>query len=161
MMLLNRNLGKTLAIPLTLAVTALLGACGGGGDAEAGSPTAFGVQPADRTLTALAESAGGPTTGQCSAGYAGDIAIVGGAAPYRMINTSPERVLLHRSATDLTPVSSVDDRNGTFSVSFGNSCFDPALVVVADKLDKQVVLTLHNKPSAAAPAASAASSAAP
>ena len=149
---------KSYATFALAALVVALASCGGGGDDQAGSPTALGVQPADKTLTALAQSAGGPIAGQCSGGYAGDVVVTGGAAPYRLINTSPERVLLHRSASDFTPVSTVDDRNGLFSVSFGGGCFDPALVIVADKLDKQVVLTLHNKPSAAAPPASAASS---
>ena len=142
---------KIFAAVLSIALAATLAACGGGGDAEAGSPTAFSIQPADKTLTALAQSAGGPATGQCSSGYAGDVAIIGGSAPYSLINTSPEHVLLHRSATDFTAVSSVSDRNGTFSISFATSCFDPVLVVIADKFDNHVTLTLHNKPSGAAP----------
>ncbi len=131
-----------------VALAVLLAGCGGGGDAEAGSPTAFGIQPDDKTITALAPPApGAPAAGECRESYAGDVVIVGGAAPYRLINTAPERVLLHRSASDFTPVSTVEERNGTFSVTFGSSCFDPVLVIVADKLDHQVVLTLHNKPS--------------
>lgn len=136
---------KTYATLSILAMSVAIASCGGGGDAEAGSPTAFGVKPAEITITS-----GSPIPkGQCGSFYAGDVAVVGGAAPYRLINTSPENVLLHRSATDFTPVSSVGDRNGTFSVSIGG-CVDPIVVVIADKLDNQVSLTLRNKPSAGA-----------
>lgn len=148
------KLTKSHATLTLLTLVAALASCGGGGDEEAGSPTAFGVQPVEKTQTAVA-----PTpANQCAPGYVGDVVVSGGAAPYRLINPSPDRVLLHRSSIDFTEVNSVGDRNGTFSVTFGASCFDPTLVVVVDKLDNQVFLTLRNKPSAAAPPASAASS---
>ena len=134
----------TLAVAAMAALTAVLASCGGGGDDEAGSPTAFGVQPKDYSLT----------TPRCVGGYMGEVAIVGGTAPYRMINTFPDLVLMHRSMTDLTPVSTVQDRNGTFSVTFTGGCFDPGTVIVIDKLDHQVSLTLHNKLAAATTPAS-------
>ncbi len=121
------------------ALTAVLASCGGGGDDAAGSPTALSVQPKDYSLT----------TSGCVGGYMGEVAIVGGAAPYRMINMFPDVVLVHRSVSDLTPVSTVQDRNGTFSVTFTGGCFDPGMVLVIDKLDKQVSLTLRSKLAAA------------
>ena len=149
---------KIFAAVLSTALAATLAACGGGGDAEAGSPTPFGITPAERTVTTLAQSVGGPATGRCSPGYSGDVLIVGGTAPYRLINLSPSLVLLHRSSTDFTEVSTVSDRNGTFSVSVAATCFDAVLVTIADKLDNHVELTVHHTPAGPAPAASAASS---
>ena len=74
----------------------------------------------------------------------------GGAAPYRLDNTAPDAMVLDRT--------SVSDRGGSFKVNFTGVCIAPALIVIVDKLDKQVVITLNNKPGTAAPAASAASS---
>lgn len=141
------KLGTWTTAAALLVLGATLAACGGGGDDEAGSLTSFGVQPSTMTLTAAPATAGGPATGSCSGGYAGDVFIYGGAAPYRLDNTTPDAVLLHKSSTDLSPVSSVSDRGGSFSVSYaGGGCFSPILVIVVDKLDRQVVLTLNNKP---------------
>jgi hypothetical protein len=131
-----------------LALVATLAGCGGGGDDEAGSLTAFSVQPSSLTLTAPTGSpAGACLAGFQTGGYAGDVYIYGGTAPYRLNNSMPDGVLLHASSTDSTPVSVVNDRGGSFSVTFINGwCLSPATVIVVDKLDKQVVLTLNNKP---------------
>ncbi len=129
-------------LPVLVSV-ALLAGCGGGGDAEAGSPTPFSIQPSSLTATAPAGSA----AGVCAAGYVGDVFVYGGSAPYRLNNTAPDAILLHRSATDFTPISEVSDRGGNFSVTFTNGiCLKPATVMVVDKLDHQIVLTLNNQP---------------
>jgi len=126
-----------------LLSAALLGGCSGGGDAEAGSPTPYSIQPSSLTVTAPT----GTTAGVCATGYVGDVFVFGGTAPYRLNNTAPDAVLLHRSATDFTPISEVSDRGGSFSVSFTNGiCLSPATVIVMDKLDHQVILTLNNQP---------------
>jgi hypothetical protein len=122
------------------ALIASLASCGGGGDAEAGSPTSLGVQPTTATVT------GGSAT-SCYSGYVGEFFVYGGAAPYRLANTVPDAMVLDRST--------VADRGGSFNVNFTGICISPALIVIVDKLDHQVVLTLNNKPPAAAPAASA------
>jgi hypothetical protein len=120
-------------VPL-VALVASLAACGGGDDAEAGAPTALNIQPSTLTVTAAAGSA----SGVCGAGSVGEVFIYGGAAPYRLDNTAPDLVELDRSK--------VDTRGGSFKVAYLGGCFEPVLVVILDKLNKQVVLTLNNKP---------------
>ncbi len=131
-------------IPAAIVAVALA-ACGGGGDDAAGSLTALSVQPTTLTVTAPQ----GAGSGVCSGGNVGQIFVYGGAAPYRIDNTSPDVIALDKTT--------VGDRGGSFNVSyvtFGTlangfpvgGCFAPALVVVVDKNDKQVVVTLNNKP---------------
>jgi hypothetical protein len=112
-------------IPVTALVAALAG-CGGGGDAEAGAPTGLNVQPSTITIT-----------GNCGGGYAGQVFVYGGAGPYRIDNTFPDLVSLDKKE--------VDGPGGSFNVTYLGGCFEPALVVIVDKLNRQVVLTLNNK----------------
>lgn len=122
----------TTRISAGVLVVALLGSlsgCGGGGDDEAGSPTAFSVQPTTATVTSTSPTA-------CSAGYVGEFFVYGGVAPYRLNNTVPDAMVLDRTT--------VSDRGGSFQVSFTGICVSPALIVIVDKLDNQVVLTLNN-----------------
>ena len=121
-----------------MALAVFLTSCGGGGDAEAGSPTAFSVQPTTITATAPTQANGGPPAGNCSAGYAGEFFIYGGVAPYRLDNVAPDAVVLDRNT--------VSDRGGSFQASFTGTCVKTALIVIVDKLDKQIVLTLNNNP---------------
>ena len=139
----------------SLAWVAVLAGCGGGGDDEAGSLTAFSASPTTLTMTALAPTAGGPPAGQCVAGYGGEIFIYGGAAPYRLDNAFPDAVVLNKTE--------VSDRGGSFSVGFTGRCVSPALIVVVDKLDRQITVTLNNNPQAApaAPAPPASGASAP
>jgi hypothetical protein len=137
-------------LSLTAAVLVLMGSvagCGGGGDAEAGSPTALSVQPKTTTVTVV-----GGATSPCASGYIGEYFVYGGAAPYRLDNTAPESIVLSKSQ--------VNERGGSFSVTYvGGSCFEPVLIVVVDALDHQVVLELNNKktPPTTTPAALAPS----
>jgi hypothetical protein len=134
-----RIFGATVPLVVLLAS---LAACGGGDDDEAGSPTALSVVPSTLTLTALQASAGGPPQGQCGGGMAGTVFVYGGAAPYRLDNTSPDLVTLNKST--------VDSRGGSFTVTYIGGCFSPVSIVIVDKLDNQVVLELNNKPADAA-----------
>ena len=113
--------------------------CGGGGDEEAGSPTEFSVQPQTKTITSTVADV-------CSAGYVGDFYVYGGTAPYRLDVSAPDAVLLHKSMTDSTTVTKVNERGGSFSVTFTGICLAPSSVIIKDKLDNVVVLTLNNKP---------------
>ncbi|HZT56504.1 MAG TPA: hypothetical protein VFA35_09775 [Burkholderiaceae bacterium] len=123
-----------------VAAAVSLASCGGGGDAEAGSPTAFSVQPTTFTFTAFPPSLGGPPAGLCASTDAGEYFVYGGAAPYRLDNPNPDSVVLDRTT--------VSERGGSFKVRFvGPGCVSPALIIIVDKLDNQVVLTLNNKPS--------------
>ena len=139
---------KPISLLVVIASTVMLGSlasCGGGGDAEAGSVTAFSVVPSTLTLTAPV----GTPSGKCTGGSAGEVFIYGGAAPYRLDNTSPDLILLTDARNAVT--SQVADRGGSFRVTFiSNACASPVLVVVVDKLDHQVTLTLNSKPAAAA-----------
>lgn len=131
------------AFPLVALATlvASLAGCGGGGDDAAGSVTAFSVQPTTNTITANTAVNGGPPAGLCSAAYAGEYFIYGGAAPYRIDNTAPGYMV-----TDKT---SVDARGGSFKVTFTGGCITGGLIVIVDKLDNQVIVTLNNKPAGA------------
>jgi hypothetical protein len=114
-----------------------LSACGGGGDDEAGAPTALSVQPKDLTVSAGA-------TGPCYDGFVGEVFIYGGAAPYKIDNTFPDSIAFDKSV--------VNDRGASFKVYYINgNCFDPGVVVITDKLKQQTTLTLHNKLSTAKP----------
>ena len=115
-----------------LVLSGSLASCGGSGDDDAGSVTPFSVVPSTLTLTA----ATGAPAGACSSGFAGEVFIYGGAAPYRLNNTAPDAVVLNKSQ--------VGDRGGSFTVSFTGICVSPVSIVVVDKLDKQVTLTLNN-----------------
>ena len=132
---------KPISLLAVIASTVMLGSlasCGGGGDAEAGSVTAFSVVPSTLTVTAAI----GTPSGVCQGGFAGEVFVYGGAAPYRLDNTAPDVIALDRSE--------VSDRGGSFKVAFRGPCASPVVVVVVDKLDHQVTLTLNNKPAAAA-----------
>lgn len=123
-----------------VAFAASLAGCGGGGDAEAGSPTVLSVQPTTTTVTSNSPTA-------CYTGYVGEFFVYGGAAPYRLDNTAPDAMTLDKAT--------VSDRGGSFKVNFTGICIAPALIVVVDKLDKQVVITLNNKVGTATPASAA------
>ena len=113
-----------------LASVALVAACGGGGDAEAGSITNFSIVPNSISVT-------GPI-GACSSTAQVEVFVYGGAAPYRIDNTIPLYVHIKNDQTE------VSQRGGSFTVEFRGGCLSPGLIVVVDKLDKQVTLTLNN-----------------
>ena len=123
-----------------LALAASLASCGGGGDDEAGSRTVLSVQPTTTTVTSRSTTA-------CYSGYVGEFFVYGGAAPYRLDNTAPDAMTLDRTT--------VSDRGGSFKISFTGICIAPALIVIVDNLDKQVVITLNNKVGTATPASAA------
>ena len=134
------NTRAALPMALMVALITTLSGCGGGGDAAAGSPTVLSVAPNTMTLTAATPANGGPPAGQCVAAPAGEFFIYGGTAPYRIDNTVPTAMVLNRTT--------VSDRGGSFTVTFTGVCISPATLVVVDQLDKQVTITLNNKPSA-------------
>jgi len=124
-------------LPMTLwalAPMVLLASCGGGGDEEAGSPTAFSVSPSTVTFTAPT----GTAAGVCLAGGTSLIFVYGGTAPYRIDNTVPDYVSI-----DKTEVS---DRGGSFTITVVGGCLSPGNINVVDKLDHVVTLTVNNKP---------------
>jgi hypothetical protein len=118
-----------LALPLVAAL-GLLGACGGGDDDLSGSLTDFSVQPAEFTVSVAAAP--------CYAGYVADFFIVGGAPPYRVLNSVQD-------AVEVSTVT-VDSKGTSFKVNFINGiCVDPASVVVQDTLGRTVTVKLTNK----------------
>lgn len=117
-----------------IMLSAALAGCGGGGDASAGSPTAFSVVPNTTTHTAPT----GSPAGVCYSGGSAKIFIYGGAAPYRIDNTSPD-ILNVDTAT-------VSDRGGSFTVTVTGGCMTTIPIVVVDKLDHTVTYTVTNAP---------------
>ena len=125
------NIARTrFSLTLTLVVSTLLlaTACGGGSDDEAGSLTPLTVVPSDISLS-------GPL-GVCpGSGLVGRVYVYGGTAPYRIDNTNPDLLV-----TDAT----VSDRGGSFIVtSLGAGCLAKGPIVVRDKLERQVILTIN------------------
>ena len=129
---------KILAAVSLAALVASMGGCGGGGDAEAGSPTVLSVVPSTLTATAATTANGGPPAGHCSAGYGGEFFVYGGSAPYRIDNTAPDAMVINKTT--------VDDRGGSFTVNFTGTCIAPAIITVVDKLNHNVQIILNNKP---------------
>ena len=121
-----------------IAVVSLLAGCGGGGDDEAGSPTTFSVVP---TTVSFKAPVGTPV-GVCPGGGAQTVFIYGGAAPYKIDNTSPDAV-----AVDKTEVG---ERGGSFTVTVLGGCLTNVPIVVVDKLNKIVTFTINNGPAGAA-----------
>jgi len=118
----------------SLLFAGVLAACGGGGDDQAGSVTAFSVQPATVTFTAPSTAA----SGVCVGGGTQDVFVYGGAAPYRIDNTVPDYVDVDKAQ--------VGDRGGSFRLTTRAGCLENGTIVIVDKLDKQVTFTVNNKP---------------
>jgi hypothetical protein len=125
---------KILKLTWALAPAVLMTACGGGGDAEAGSPTTFSVSPDTVTFTAPT----GTAAGVCLSGGTSTHFVYGGSAPYRIDNTVPDYLSI-----DKTEVS---DRGGSFTITVTGGCLGPGTINVVDKLDHVVTLTVNNKP---------------
>ena len=136
------KISELLTVFASIGMLGALASCGGGGDAEAGSVTAFSVVPSTLTLTAPVGTPSGVCVSNTVPGEEFVVFVYGGAAPYRLDNTAPDVVALDRSV--------VSDRGGSFKVALKGTCASPVVVVVVDKLDHQVTLTLNNKPAAAA-----------
>ncbi len=125
---------KKIATLSALALAVTLSACGGGGDAEAGSPTAFSVVPAASTYTAPV----GTAAGVCVSGGSATIFVYGGVAPYRLDNTSPDTLYVDKA--------SVSDRGGSFNVTVTGGCMTTVPIVIVDKLDNRIQYTVTNAP---------------
>jgi hypothetical protein len=109
---------KQFARVAVVAGTFFLVSCGGGGDI-AGDSTDFSVNPDEYKFT-------GPSCASASQFQAIVVTIVGGQAPYRIINSSPETLSI-----DKTEATGKDPQ---FRVSYKNTnlCSDPATVTVLD-----------------------------
>jgi hypothetical protein len=116
------------AVALSVCVAALVG-CGGGGDDNAGSLTPFSVVPDEFKVTTTAD--GCPVGGTPPQGT---FFVYGGAAPYRLDNTSPDRVALNKTI--------VNERGGSFTATFLGGCVVPMHVVIVDANDRQVTVEL-------------------
>lgn len=113
-----------------LASATALGGCGGGGDDNAGSLTPFSVVPDE--LTVETTNAGCPVNS--ASPPQGTFFVYGGAAPYRLDNTSPDRVALDKAV--------VNERGGSFTATFLGGCVAPSHVVIVDANDRQVTVAL-------------------
>ena len=126
-----------MAVIPALVGAAALSACGGGGDAEAGSPTAFSIVPSTVTFTA---PPAGTSVGTCPGGGTATIYVYGGTAPYRLDNTVPDFIALN--------TGTVNDRGGSFTLTTLGGCVSPGNIVVVDKLGNNVTLTVTTTPGA-------------
>ena len=119
---------------LLLATIGLLAGCGGGGDQNAGAPTALSLSPSTVTF----KSPAGTPTGVCLGGGTATIYVYGGAAPYKINNSFPNYVLVN--------TTQVNDRGGSFTVTVGGGCLSPGIITVVDALSNYVTLTVNNNP---------------
>jgi hypothetical protein len=124
---------SALRFVLSAAGAAALASCGGGTN-ESGSPTVFSVVPSTVTFTAPT----GTASGVCVGGGTAQVFVYGGVAPYRVDNTSQAYLVVDRTT--------VNDKGGNFTVTSVGPCIDSGQIVVVDKLDNQVKLTVSNKP---------------
>jgi hypothetical protein len=116
------------SIALALSTLLLATACGGGNDDEAGSFTALGTAPSKFTFD---DGNGCATAGL----FVVTVYIQGGAAPYRLLNSSPNFITLDKSQ--------VGDRNGSFNIyQTGYGCLSPGSVTVVDKNDRTTTFSL-------------------
>jgi hypothetical protein len=118
---------------LAVASMAALVSCGGGGD-ESGSNTTFSVVPATVTFSAPV----GTPAGVCVGGGTAEIFVYGGTAPFRIDNTAKDYLAVDRAT--------VDSKGGSFTVMTLGGCISPGQIVVVDNLDRQVTVTVSNKP---------------
>lgn len=126
------NIRTPFKTAIVAAAVALLASCGGGDDAEAGSPMEFAVEPDTRNITV---PAGSTSCGVDSSGTF-KFTIVGGAGPYR----------IKSSNAGMIPVPDVVEKQGDqFTIQLTGTCFDPALLTVFDALNKVVTVTVTNK----------------
>lgn len=128
---------KKLRFSLMLAISSLAAGCGGGGDNEAGSPTVFSVVP---TTVSFKAPVGTPA-GVCLGGGTQTVFIYGGAAPYKIDNTSPDAVNVDKTE--------VGERGGSFTITVRGGCLTTVPIVVVDKLNKIVTFTINNGPAGA------------
>ena len=119
---------------LLLATVGFLAGCGGGGDQNAGAPTALSLSSSTVTFKAPA----GTPTGVCFGGGIATIYVYGGAAPYQINNGFPNYL-----AVDPPQVK---DRGGSFTVTVLGGCLSPGTITVVDALSNRVTLTVNNNP---------------
>jgi len=117
-------------VALALISVAALASCGGGGseDNEAGAPAAFNVQPAEITVKNL--------KGTCTTDLTTEVFVYGGTAPYYINNTFPTGLVLNKTK--------VDSAGGSFTITLIGKCMDPGLVVVKDKLNRTVTVSVSS-----------------
>lgn len=131
---------KSRALKLTVSVLAamsMLSACGGGEDDEAGGPTPLSITPETLTITGPTAPTGFPAT--CPLQDTTNAVVVfiyGGAAPYRLDNSSPQDIVLDKS--------SVAHPGQSFTVTAKQGCYENSTVTVLDSLNNRVTFTLSS-----------------
>jgi hypothetical protein len=122
-------------IAITISLTLTVASCGGGGENEAGSLTAFNIVPTSITLT-------GPDVNTCGAGYGGRVYVYGGAGPYRIDNSGGG------SAVDPPIVTisktQVNRAGDFFDVTLNGGCMTNIAIVVVDQLGRQSTLSVNS-----------------
>lgn len=113
---------KRFAQAAGMAGMLLLVSCGGGGDI-AGDSTEFSVTPDEYKLKLGA----GASCGSASRFQPIVVTIVGGQSPYRIVNSSPETLIVDKTeATGKDPQFRVSYKSNT------SLCSEPATVTVLD-----------------------------
>ena len=120
----------------SLAALSFLASCGGGGD-MAGDSADFAVAPKEYKLKVGPDANGG-----CSLAAETQpvvFTIIGGQAPFRIINSTPEGLLV-----DKTEATGKDPK---FSVRFGSSglCVKPGVITVLDYHSKVASVELTSE----------------
>jgi len=124
-----------------LASAALLASCGGGDD-EAGGPTALSITPSTLTLNVGPSLADPEACGEPGEVYFGsEVFIYGGAGPYQIDNTQPGTLLI--TDRNQNPISRVGSPGGSFLVwAAGGGCLSPGQIVVVDATNRIVTLSV-------------------
>jgi hypothetical protein len=105
-----------------VSVALLLVSCGGGGDIS-GDSSEFSITPKEYKLSL----SGGSSCGSASRFAPVVVTIVGGKAPFRIVNSSPETLIIDKTeATGKDPQFRISYRSDT------NLCADPSTVTVLD-----------------------------
>jgi hypothetical protein len=124
-----------------LVIVPLLVSCGGG-DNEAGAPAPLSITPSTLTLNVGPNPNDPELCGDPTAVYFGsEVFVYGGAAPYRLDNTSPGTLLL--TDRNHNPITRVGSPGGSFLVwAAGGGCLSPGQIVVVDATNRLVTLSV-------------------
>jgi len=132
--MIQRQFFRVAALVSVCGLVALSG-CGGGDDAEAGGPVDLNVVPTEVKLSAPV----GTPADTCLPGDSATIVYInGGAAPYTVQSTD---------ASVAVSKSVVNEKGGSFTVAVLDPvCLTNIQILIKDKLNKQVNVTVSNEP---------------
>lgn len=111
-------LSRPLAAPLSVALLALLSACGGGGN-ELGGDDTLTLSQTELSVTAI---------GTCFAGNGPTVYVYGGRPPYTLYNSLPDGMALSSAQ--------VSDSGGSFTIQFKGVCMASMPITVSDDMGR-------------------------